>query len=153
MLLCRVMRHFFCGLCGTINRQPTKTPSPLALREFLEVTYEKERSEKMAVKTKKLKYIFEDKRLEIALLGEIDHHNAAELRREADELIRRCKPDIVVLNLEKIDFMDSSGLGFIMGRMALAGKNGGTLIIKSPSRSVQKICRLAGLERLVKIEK
>ena len=42
---------------------------------------------------------------------------------------------------------------FIMGRMALAGKNGGTLIIKSPSRSVQKICRLAGLERLVKIEK
>ena len=107
----------------------------------------------MAEKTKSLKYSLEGKKLEIALLGEIDHHNAALLRKEADALIVQHRPSVVSLNLEKINFMDSSGLGFIMGRMALASKNGGTLIIKSPSQSVQKVCRLAGLERLVKIEK
>ena len=107
----------------------------------------------MIKKTETLKYTSSGDKLEISLLGEIDHHNAVNLRQEADELIKKHKPQTVVLNLEKIDFMDSSGLGFIMGRMSLAQKNGGTLIIKRPSRSVQKICRLAGLERLVKIEK
>ena len=107
----------------------------------------------MIKKAEALKYKSDGDRLEIIPLGEIDHHNATRLRQEADELISHYRPQCVVLNLKKIDFMDSSGLGFIMGRMALVSKKGGTLIIKSPSRSVQKICRLAGLERLVKIEK
>ena len=91
--------------------------------------------------------------LEVVLVGEIDHHNALELRSETDKLIKKYKPKTLWLNLKNIDFMDSSGLGFIMGRMSLMEKIGGTLIIKSPAGSVQKICRLAGLERLVKIEK
>ena len=103
--------------------------------------------------TKKLKHKISGERLEISLVGEIDHHNAAELRKEADKLINEHRPKVVALALDKIDFMDSSGLGFIMGRMSLANKNGGTLVIKKPSKSVERICRLAGLERLVKIEK
>lgn len=107
----------------------------------------------MIKKAEALKYQAKGDKLEIMLLGEIDHHNAVDLRLEADRLISEYRPKTVMLNLEKIDFMDSSGLGFIMGRMALVKKNGGILIVKSPSQSVQKICRLAGLERLVKIEK
>lgn len=107
----------------------------------------------MLNKTESLKYKAVGDVLEISLLGEIDHHNAVSLRCRADELINKHRPKTVMLNLEKIDFMDSSGLGFIMGRMALTQKNGGTLIVKSPSKNVRKICRLAGLERLVKIEK
>lgn len=107
----------------------------------------------MIKKTEALKYKTDGQKLELILLGEIDHHNAVSLRQEADELINKYHPQIVLLNLEKINFMDSSGLGFIMGRMSLTQKSGGALVIKSPSRSVQKICRLAGLERLVKIEK
>ena len=107
----------------------------------------------MISKTEMIKFKIDGKTLEILLLGEIDHHNAVKLRSQADELIKKHSPKKVVLNLSHIEFMDSSGLGFIMGRMALVEKNGGTLIIKSPGRNVQKICRLAGLERLVKIEK
>ena len=103
--------------------------------------------------TKRLKYKIVGERLEISLVGEIDHHNAAELRKTADKLINEHRPKEVALELGKIDFMDSSGLGFIMGRMALAQINGGKLIVKKPSKSVERICRLAGLERLVKIEK
>ena len=98
-------------------------------------------------------YSLENNVLEIKLDGEIDHHNAVKLRSEADGLIKKYTPKKVVLNLENIDFMDSSGLGFIMGRVALSQKQGGTLTVKKPSKSVQKICHLAGLERIVKFEK
>ena len=107
----------------------------------------------MISKTETIKFESNGDTLEILLLGEIDHHNAVKLRSKADELIKKHSPKKIVLNLSRIEFMDSSGLGFIMGRMALAEKIGGKLIIKSPSRNVQKICRLAGLERLVRIEK
>ena len=54
--------------------------------------------------------------------------------------------------LSKIDFMDSSGIGLIMGRYARMQKLGGALKIKDPSERVERICRLAGLERIVSIE-
>ena len=100
-----------------------------------------------------LQYLYDGERLEIILRGEIDHHSAAAFRREADALISGKRPRTVALNLEKIGFMDSSGLGFIMGRFALTQKLGATLVLKKPNKAVQKICRLAGLERMVKTEK
>ena len=99
------------------------------------------------------KYTLDGERLEITPTGEIDHHSAVRLRGETDELINKKAPKVLILNLEKINFMDSSGLGFIMGRYALMQKKGGRLIVKKPSKSVLKICSLAGLERMVKIEK
>ena len=113
----------------------------------------KQGSEKMKNKTSNIGFIALDGTLELKPTGEIDHHSAAAMRKEADELICRYKPARVELNLEKIEFMDSSGLGFIMGRFALAEKNGGVLVVKKPSKSVQKICRLAGLERIITIIK
>ena len=100
-----------------------------------------------------IEYKINGKRLEISVVGEIDHHSCAKLRSEADELIKNNKTPVVALNLSGVGFMDSSGLGFIMGRCALVKRLGGELILKSPNESVKKICRLAGLERIVKIEK
>ncbi len=100
---------------------------------------------------KTMRYRVEGECLEIVPVGEIDHHSAAAMRAEADALINEYRPTRVELNLGKIEFMDSSGLGFIMGRYKLAQKNGGELVVKSPSKNVLKVCRLAGLERIVKI--
>ena len=91
--------------------------------------------------------------LEIKPIGEIDHHNAVKLRGEADRLIKQYAAPKVVLNLADITFMDSSGLGFIMGRVSLTQKLGGNLTVKKPSESVRKICHLAGLERIINFEK
>lgn len=107
----------------------------------------------MQKKTQNIQFLLSGDSLELKPVGEIDHHNAVVMRREADEIINTYKPKNVALNLEKIDFMDSSGLGFIMGRYSLVQKIGGTLVVKSPSKNVQRICRLAGLERIVKIVK
>ena len=105
----------------------------------------------MIKELKSIQYRLDGDCLELTPIGEIDHHNASKMRAEADALINKYSPQRVALNLGKIDFMDSSGLGFIMGRYKLVVEKGGSLFIKTPSKSVLKICRLAGLERIVKI--
>ena len=54
--------------------------------------------------------------LKIKLRGEIDHHSALVLREEADSLIYRFRPQEVAIDLSTIEFMDSSGLGLLLGR-------------------------------------
>ena len=91
--------------------------------------------------------------LVITLEGEIDHPSARPLRRKIDEMLYYYRPKQVSLDLSDIVFMDSSGLGLILGRFTLARELGGTLRIVDPSESVQKILDLAGTSRLLKIEK
>ena len=90
--------------------------------------------------------------LTVALHGEIDHHGAAKIRMGIDKMIDEKKPTTLVLDLEKIDFMDSSGLGLIMGRYKKMSEIGGELILRNPNAAVLKICRLAGLGRFIKIQ-
>jgi len=100
-----------------------------------------------------LTHTLKDGRLILTLSGEIDHHSALFLRQAADELIYKHRPMCVAIDLSKIDFMDSSGLGFIMGRYALLKKLGGTVVLIEPNARVKKILSLAGLERIIKIER
>ncbi|MBR2354359.1 MAG: STAS domain-containing protein [Clostridia bacterium] len=90
--------------------------------------------------------------LELTLRGEIDHHSAVGIRTEMDERIREEHPRKTVLDLSGIDFMDSSGLGLIMGRFALMERLGGELTLKNPNERLMKIFELAGLERMIRIE-
>ena len=90
--------------------------------------------------------------LVLTLHGEIDHHNAVRMRTEMDGLIYEKQPKKTVLDLSEIEFMDSSGLGLIMGRYALMISMGGELTLRNPNERIVKIFRLAGLQRMVKIE-
>ena len=89
----------------------------------------------------------------LKLCGEIDHHSAVAIRSDLDELIFKKRPKRVILDLSEIGFMDSSGLGLIMGRYALLKDFGGVLILRDPTPSIMKILKLAGMERIIKIEK
>lgn len=99
---------------------------------------------------------FEAKRegeiLEVTLYGELDHHGAVRLRTDIDALLGRERPKKTVLNLSQIEFMDSSGLGLIMGRYAMMQRLGGELTLRRPHERLVKIFELAGLERMVRIE-
>ena len=86
------------------------------------------------------------------LCGELDHHGAVAVRTLIDAEICRLSPKKTVLELEALDFMDSSGLGLIMGRYALMQKRGGEFSVSNPNERVMSIFRLAGLERMVRIE-
>ena len=91
--------------------------------------------------------------LVVSLVGEIDHHNASSIRTGIDKLIYEKRPGRLIMDLSGIDFMDSSGLGLIMGRFSLVRELGGELSLRDPNAGVMKICKLAGLERLIRIEK
>ncbi len=88
----------------------------------------------------------------VYLYGEIDHHSAVALREELDQLLWRERPRRFVLNLSRIEFMDSAGLGLLMGRYRLVRELGGVMALTAPNPRVMKILRLSGMERFFEIE-
>jgi stage II sporulation protein AA (anti-sigma F factor antagonist) len=113
----------------------------------------KKKEEKYMIKENKLfLHTMNEDVLEIKLLGEIDHHSAVGVRKDIDELIFQNRPSRTVLDLSQISFMDSSGLGLIMGRYSLMKELSGSLILRAPTEAVMKILKLAGMERMIKIE-
>ena len=88
----------------------------------------------------------------VYLYGEIDHHSAVALREELDQLLWQERPRRFVLNLSRIEFMDSAGLGLLMGRYRLVRELGGVMALTAPNPRVMKILRLSGMERFFEIE-
>ena len=100
-----------------------------------------------------LNFDFNDGVLRVAIVGEINHHNAVFVRQEIDEKIQELNSKNLVLDLAEVSFMDSSGLGLIMGRYQLMKDLGGTLAIANPGAEHKKLFKLAGLNKLIKIKK
>lgn len=92
-------------------------------------------------------------RLTIAVSGEIDHHNAAIMRYEADEAIQSTLPPNVRIDFGEVTFMDSSGIGFVMGRYRLVSSYGGNVEVVNLTDRVYMMMKLAGLEKLVTLRK
>ena len=95
---------------------------------------------------------YNDGVLKIRLLGEIDHHSARSVREEIDREIFLRRAKTVLMDLSGIDFMDSSGLGLILGRYTNVNQLGGKLKLANPAKSVMKILELAGTEKMIPIE-
>ena len=91
-------------------------------------------------------------RVTIALSGEMDHHNAAALRLEADEAIQSALVPNVRLDFGDVTFMDSSGRGFVLGRYRIVESYGGNLEVVNLSRRLYSMMKLAGLEKLVTLK-
>ena len=90
--------------------------------------------------------------LRVGLEGEIDHHSAVATRGEIDRLIYENRPKRLELELSRIGFMDSSGLGLVMGRYALMRDLGGEITVLNPSPAILRIFKLAGMDRLIPFE-
>ena len=96
--------------------------------------------------------IYENHILRTKIKGDIDHHNAKRIREEIDAFIFTKKPLMVILDLSSVEFMDSSGLGLILGRYTNATDIGAKFILYHPNKRVKKILELAGIERIMDIE-
>ncbi|MBC8546152.1 STAS domain-containing protein [Clostridiaceae bacterium NSJ-31] len=86
--------------------------------------------------------------VEVYLSGEIDHHSAGELRERIDEAIGAVTPQRVILDFRGVTFMDSSGIGLVMGRYKLLEGTGAVLELRGLSSPVKRVMRLAGLDRI-----
>lgn len=91
--------------------------------------------------------------LTVALSGELDHHTAARARELIDAKLERYTPRLCIFDFSKISFMDSSGIGLVLGRKRTAELYGGRVMIKNPSRYAEKIIKLAGLGEMILPEK
>ena len=95
-----------------------------------------------------IKSILENGTLTVYIVGEIDHHSARAMREEIDRRLLACKPRQFVLSLAGIRFMDSSGLGLILGRLAVCRRFGCPMRLIGASERMLKIFHMAGLQRM-----
>ncbi|MBQ9736446.1 MAG: STAS domain-containing protein [Clostridia bacterium] len=86
--------------------------------------------------------------LRAQIAGEIDHHSAKALREELDRQIYLHRPHELVLELSGVAFMDSSGLGLIIGRLVTAKEVGAVMTLTGADARTRKIFEMAGLERM-----
>ena len=105
----------------------------------------------MLHKTADVKFTEKSGILTALIEGEIDHHGAATIRRLIDTEMSKKLPDTLCLDLSGVRFMDSSGLGLILGRYNSASNLGISFSVKDPSPSAKRIISAAGAERIIKI--
>ena len=76
---------------------------------------------------------------------EVDHHVAGNMSREIDLLAESWHVHRIVFDFAGTDFMDSSGIGIVLGRYKVVSKRGGRLKIINANRRVERILRMAGI--------
>ncbi len=94
----------------------------------------------------------EDKILSIQITEEIDHHTTEKLRRKMDYEITRFMPRKVIFDFSKVSFMDSAGIGLLLGRYKLAKMLGGNTKIINASQSIKKVLEMSGVVRIIPVE-
>ena len=98
-----------------------------------------------------VKIINEDNKVIALLSGEIDHHNAKSLRQDIDFSLRENQTEELIMDFSEVGFMDSSGIGLVMGRYKLMQEIGGNLVVRNPPPHIKKVMRLSGIDRLASI--
>ena len=90
-----------------------------------------------------------DKNMYVYLEGEIDHHSAKGMRAEIDKKIEEEMPSVVILDFSAVVFMDSSGIGMVMGRHRKMNFLGGRTFVTGIGDNVDRIFRMSGLYRII----
>ena len=96
-----------------------------------------------------MKYQVQENCLTVFLPHELDHHNAEEIRKESDHLIERNHIRYVIFDFAETNFMDSSGIGVIMGRYKLVKNRGGKVTVTNINNSIDRILTISGLYKIV----
>ncbi|WP_173916244.1 anti-sigma F factor antagonist [Halobacillus sp. Marseille-Q1614] len=87
----------------------------------------------------------------VRLEGELDHHEATNLREEWQAQLAQNQVGHVIVNLEKLTFMDSSGLGVMLGRYKEIQAAGREMVICSVSPEVKRLFDLSGMFKIVRL--
>ena len=94
-------------------------------------------------------YKKEDKQLIFKLDEDIDECVAQKIRRKLDNEIERYMPKEVIFDFNNVSFMDSAGIGLIIGRYKLANMLGGKVQVANMKQSVRKIFEMSGMQRII----
>ncbi|HKM03925.1 MAG TPA: anti-sigma factor antagonist [Lachnospiraceae bacterium] len=89
--------------------------------------------------------------LMVKMPEEVDHHQSIIISKMADEFIVNSKVKNIVFDFEETRFMDSSGIGVIMGRYKKISCFGGKVFAINTDRQIKKILNISGLRKIVEI--
>ena len=100
-----------------------------------------------------VQYLKEDKILKFKITEELDHHVVEKIRRKADYEIERYIPRKIIFDFDNVSFMDSAGIGLILGRYRNIATLGGKLEVVNVSDNVKKILIMSGVNKIIDIDK
>lgn len=87
----------------------------------------------------------------VYVTGELDHCSASSVRRQLDAVIAAPGVKRLVLDLKDMTFMDSSGIGVILGRYRELRERGGSVAVKNMNPQVEKVFTLSGMKQVIQI--
>ncbi len=90
-----------------------------------------------------------DNTLYINIVGDLDEHNAVNVRKDIDNLIKYENYKQIIIDLSELDFMDSTGIGVLIGRYKLVKDKGVPIFISSPNKQVDKIFSMTGIYNIM----
>lgn len=94
------------------------------------------------------KIVMHGQEMTVYLNGEIDHHTAREMRESIDAFIQTHNPQLMKMDFSGVTFMDSSGIGLVIGRYRTMSLLGGRLTVVNIPPHLQRIFKLSGITAL-----
>ena len=100
-----------------------------------------------------VKFLNKGTTLVISIIGEVDHHSAEYIRSKIDAEMLKSITRNIIFDFSKVSFMDSSGIGIIIGRYKTIQKLGGKALIVNPNEQITKIFEMSGIFKLMPLYK
>lgn len=97
-----------------------------------------------------LKFDRQEDKLIVALMGELDHHSAEEVRTKIDDRLDRDKINKLIMDFSGVTFMDSSGIGVVIGRYKKLNIKNGQICVAQINSRVKKVFELSGMFKIIK---
>lgn len=91
-----------------------------------------------------------DNYLLVKIMGELDHHTAEEVRSKIDDRLDRDSTSNLIMDFSGVSFMDSSGIGVVIGRYKKLNSKGGNVAVINVKGNVQKVFELSGIYKIIK---
>lgn len=91
----------------------------------------------------------QSKTLLVNINGEIDHHTCEQLRTQTQNALEKIRGTHIIFLFQDVTFMDSSGIGAIIGRYKSVSHLGGRVAVVAPSPQMERIFALSGIQKLI----
>ncbi|HBL06583.1 MULTISPECIES: anti-sigma F factor antagonist [Clostridium] len=90
-----------------------------------------------------------DDKIVVTLQGELDHHSAEEVRTRIDDILDKDGYKALIFNFSGVNFMDSSGIGAVIGRYKKMSLRGGKVCLTNVTPTVKRIFELSGMFKII----
>ncbi|MCX7923648.1 MAG: anti-sigma F factor antagonist [Clostridia bacterium] len=98
-----------------------------------------------------VKFLSKGTTLIVSILGELDHHSAEYIRQKVDSEIIKATTKNIIFDFSKVTFMDSSGIGVILGRYKNVQKINGKTSIANVNSQIKRIFEMSGLFKIIPV--